>query len=69
LSSNFSSLKSLDPVLVSQLKATLPESLFEKLNASLSVDQEWLKFAEYKMRVLEERLRLVQSYRVHRSKL
>jgi transposase len=60
LSSNFSPLKSLDPVLVSQLKVTLPESLFEKLNGSLSLDQERLKFAEYKIRVLEERLLLVR---------
>jgi transposase len=60
LGSNFSSLKSLDPGLVSQLKVTLPESLFEKLNGSLSLDQERLKFAEYKIRVLEERLRLVR---------
>jgi len=60
LSGNFSPLKSLDPALVSQLKVTLPESLFAKLNGSLSVDQERLKFAEYKIRVLEERLRLVR---------
>jgi transposase len=60
LASNFSPLKSLDPLLVSQLKVTLPESLFEELNGSLSLDQERLKFAEYKIRVLEERLRLVR---------
>jgi len=34
--------------------------LFEKLNGSLSIDQDRLKFAEYKIRVLEERLRLVR---------
>jgi transposase len=38
----------------------LERSLFEKLNGSLSLDQERLKFAEYKIRVLEERLRLVR---------
>jgi len=53
-------LKSLDPALVSQLKDSLPDPLFEKLNGSLSIDQERLKFAEYKIRVLEERLRLVR---------
>src|ERR1700757_3221367 len=30
------------------------------LNGSLSIDQERLKFAEYKIRVLEERLRLIR---------
>jgi len=49
-----------DPELVSQLKEKLPEALFEKLNSSLSVVRERLKFAEYKVRVLEERLRLVR---------
>src|SRR5882762_6779388 len=49
-----------DPELVNQLKETLPAALFEKLNASLSIDQDRLKFAEYKVRVLEERLRLVR---------
>jgi transposase len=60
LSVNFTSLKALDPALVSQLKETLPDPLFEKLNGSLSIDQDRLKFAEYKIRVLEERLRLVR---------
>ena len=60
MSVNFTSLKALDPALVSQLKETLPDPLFEKLNGSLSIDQDRLKFAEYKIRVLEERLRLVQ---------
>src|ERR1700724_3282586 len=49
-----------DPELVNQLKERLPEALFEKLNDSLSIDRDRLKFAEYKVRVLEERLRLVQ---------
>jgi len=60
LSASFTSLKALDPTLVSQLKETLPAALFEKLNGSLSIDQDRLKFAEYKNRVLEERLRLVR---------
>src|ERR1700759_4316583 len=49
-----------DPELVTQLKEGLPEALFEKLNDSLSIDRDRLKFAEYKVRVLEERLRLVR---------
>jgi transposase len=60
LSVNFTSLKALDPTLVGQLKDPLPDRLFEKLNGSLSIDQDRLKFAEYKIRVLEERLRLVR---------
>src|ERR1700693_810915 len=49
-----------DPELVNQLKERLPEALFEKLTVSLSIDGDRLKFAEYKVRVLEERLRLVR---------
>src|SRR5271156_6018505 len=49
-----------DPELVSQLQETLPAALFEKLNGSLSIDQDQLKFAEYKIRVLEEKLRLLR---------
>ena len=60
LSASFTPLKALDPTLVSQLKETLPAALFEKLNGSLSIDQNQLKFVEYKVRVLEERLRLVR---------
>jgi transposase len=60
LSEHFTTLKSLDPELVSQLKDSLPDALFEKLNASLSIDQGELKFAQYKVFVLEERLRLVR---------
>jgi transposase len=47
-------------MLVGQLKDILPDPLFQKLNGSLSIDQDRLKFAEYKIRVLEERLRLVR---------
>jgi transposase len=49
-----------DPELVNQLKERLPEALFEKLNGSLSIDRDRLRFAEYKVRVLEERLGLVR---------
>jgi transposase len=49
-----------DPELVNQLKERLPEVLFEKLNGSLSIDRDRLRFAEYKVRVLEERLGLVR---------
>ena len=49
-----------DPELVNQLKERHPEALFEKLNGSLSIDRDRLRFAEYKVRVLEERLRLVR---------
>ena len=49
-----------DPELVKQLKERLPEALFEKLNGSLCIDRDRLRFAEYKVRVLEERLRLVR---------
>ena len=60
MSSSFTPLKTQDPELVNQLKERLPEALFEKLNCSLSIDRDRLRFAEYKVRVLEERLRLVQ---------
>lgn len=60
MSPSFTPLKALDPTLVSQLKETLPAALFEQLNGSLSIDQDRLKFAEYKNRVLEERLRLIR---------
>jgi transposase len=49
-----------DPELVNQLKERLPEALFEKLTGSLSIDRDRLRFAEYKVRVLEERLRLTR---------
>jgi hypothetical protein len=54
LSVTFITLKALDPALVSQLKDFLSDPLFKRLNGSLSTDQEQLKFAEYKIRVLEE---------------
>ena len=46
--------------LVNQLKERLPQALFEKLTSSLSIDGDRLKFAEYKVRVMEERLRLAR---------
>ena len=60
MSSSFTPLKTQDPELVNQLKEKLPQALFEKLNGSLSIDRDRLRFAEYKVRVLEERLRLVR---------
>jgi hypothetical protein len=60
LSSSFTPLKMQDPELVNQLKERLPEALFEKLSGSLSIDRDRLRFAEYMVRVLEERLRLVR---------
>ena len=53
-------LKMQDPELVNQLKEMLSEALFEKLNDSLSIDRDRLKFAEYKVRALEEKLRLIR---------
>ena len=60
MSSSFNPLKAQDPELIDQLKERLPQALFEKFKDSLSVDGERLKFAEYKVRVLEERLRLIR---------
>jgi transposase len=60
LSASFTPLKTLDPTLLSQLKETLPAALFQKLNGSLSLDQDQLKIAEYKVQLLEERLRLIR---------
>jgi transposase len=45
---------------VEQLKGALPGPLFDQLNGSLTFDQERLRFAECKVRVLEERLRLIR---------
>jgi transposase len=60
LSGSFTPIQVPDPELVNQLREELPQGLFEKLNSSLSIVQDRLKFAEYKVRVLEERLRLVR---------
>jgi len=60
----------LDPELAEQLKALLPGPVLEKLNGSLSREQqrlllmqEQLRFAQYKVRVLEERLRLIRIHK------
>jgi transposase len=57
----------LDPELAERLKALLPGPVLEQLNGSLSreqqrllLTQEQLRFAQYKVRVLEERLRLIR---------
>jgi len=70
LSDPFPAPETLDPELVEQLKALLPEPLLEQLNGSLSreqqrllLTQERLRFAEYKVRVLEERLRLIRIHK------
>jgi hypothetical protein len=49
----------------------LPAALFERVNAALAEDQERLKWAEYKVRVLEERLRLerIEKYGAGSEKL
>jgi len=67
LSDPFPSPETLDAELREQLAATVPTPLWEKLNGSLRRDQqrltltqERLRFAEYKVRVLEERLRLIR---------
>jgi len=60
LSSSFTPIQIPDSELVSQLKEKLPQELLEKLNGSLSILRDRLQFAEYKVRVLEERLRLVR---------
>jgi len=60
LSSGFTPIQIPDPELVSQLREKLPQALLDKLNGSLSILQDRLRFAEYKVRVLEERLRLVR---------
>jgi len=60
LSAPFPPLKALDPQLLEQLKGALPDPLFERLNGSLSCDQERLHLAECKVRRLEEQLRLIR---------
>ena len=60
MSAPFTPLKALDPQLLEQLKGALPGPLFERLNGSLTCDQERLKLAEYKVQRLEARLRLIR---------
>ena len=52
--------ETLDAQLREQLAAALPEPLWQKLNGSLQRDQQRLRLAEYKVRLLEERLRLIR---------
>jgi transposase len=63
LSEPFSPLQALDAELQQQLRVRLPEPLFERLNRDLSLDEQRLRLAEYKVRVLEERLRLVRLHK------
>jgi len=60
LSKPFPPLKALDAQLLEQLQGALPGPLFEQLNGSLTADQERLRLAEYKVQLLEERLRLIR---------
>ena len=60
MSEPFTPLKALDPQLLEQLKRALPGPLFDQLNGSLTSDQERLRLAEYKVRLLEEQLRLIR---------
>ena len=60
MSEPFTPLKALEPQLLEQRARALPGPLFEQLNGSLTCDQERLQLAEYKVRLLEERLRLIR---------
>ena len=60
MSSGFTPIQIPDSELASQLREKLPQELLEKLNGSFSILRDRLQFAEYKVRVLEERLRLVR---------
>jgi transposase len=57
-------LKTLDPGLVDQLRENLPANLFEKLNGSLSIDQQQLERLQKENRLLRQlrRLDLVEKY-------
>jgi len=50
----------LEPELLHALEAALPGPLFEKLHGSLHRDEQRLRLAECKVRLLEERLRLLR---------
>jgi transposase len=50
----------LEPQLLRAREAALPGPLFEKLHGSLYHDEQRLRLAEYKVRLLEERLRLLR---------
>jgi transposase len=58
LNEPFIPLPALEAALRQQLQKALPEPLFDQLNGSWSRAQQRLQWAEYKVRVLEEQLRL-----------
>jgi transposase len=60
LSEPFFPPQTLDAELLQALEAALPGPLFEKLHGSLQPDGQRLRLAEYKVRLLEERLRLLR---------
>jgi transposase len=60
LSEPFLPPQTLDAELLQALEAALPGPLFEKLHGSLQRDGQRLRLAEYKVRLLEERLRLLR---------
>jgi transposase len=64
LNGSSTTLKTLDPGLVDQLRENLPANLFEKLNGSLSVDQKQLERLEKENRLLRQlrRLDLLEKY-------
>jgi transposase len=64
-------LASLNPVLIEQLKANLANALFDKLNDSLSVDQERLRRLERENELLRQlrRLELLEKYGASGEKL
>ena len=68
---NSTTLSSLDPALIEQLKASLEEPLFEKLNGSLFIDQDRLQRLERENRILRElrRLDLLEKYGPSAEKL
>jgi transposase len=71
LNVNSTTLSSLDPALIEQLKASLEEPLFEKLNGSLFIDQDRLQRLERENRILRElrRLDLLEKYGPSAEKL
>jgi len=71
LNVNSTTLTSLDPALIEQLKVSLEEPLFEKLNGSLFIDQDRLQRLERENRILRElrRLDLLEKYGASAEKL
>jgi hypothetical protein len=64
LSSSINSIQTQDPELISQLKESLPQTLFEKLNNSLSSLEDRLERLQRENRLLRElrRLDLLEKY-------